>query len=110
MQAALALCGEDMIIIESKQEGFRRCGEAHSRAKTEWPDDRWTEEELATLMAEPMLTVVVEKKASKPTAAADLIAMAKQAETIEDLDKILEGETRATVLATIEARRQELGK
>ena len=46
-----------MIVITSKREGFRRCGVAHAARPTEWPDDRWTEAELAALMAEPMLTV-----------------------------------------------------
>lgn len=46
-----------MIIITSKRDGFRRCGVAHVAGPTQWPDDRWTEAELAALMAEPMLTV-----------------------------------------------------
>lgn len=46
-----------MIIITSKREGFRRCGVAHAAGPTQWPDGRWTEAELAALMAEPMLTV-----------------------------------------------------
>ena len=46
-----------MIVITSKREGFRRCGVAHAAGPTQWPDDRWTEAELAALMAEPMLTV-----------------------------------------------------
>ena len=54
-----------MVIITSKQEGFRRCGEAHAVAPTEWPDDRWTQEELAALAAEPML-VVLQGEAADP--------------------------------------------
>jgi len=46
-----------MIRITSKREGFRRCGVAHSKAAVDWPDDRFSEEELATLKAEPMLLV-----------------------------------------------------
>lgn len=48
-----------MIIITSKREGFRRCGVAHPARPVEWPDDRWAGDELAALMAEPMLTVEV---------------------------------------------------
>ncbi|HWO99198.1 MAG TPA: HI1506-related protein [Methylococcus sp.] len=48
-----------MIRITSKRHGFRRCGVAHPAAPTEYPDDRFTEEELARLQAEPMLTVEV---------------------------------------------------
>jgi len=47
-----------MIRITSKKEGFRRCGVAHSKTAVDWPDDRFSEEDLATLKAEPMLQVV----------------------------------------------------
>ena len=54
-----------MIIITSKREGFRRCGVAHPARPVEWPDDRWAGDELAALMAEPMLTVeLVEDQAA----------------------------------------------
>ena len=46
-----------MIVITSKREGFRRCGVAHAARPVEWPDDRWTDAELARLQAETMLTV-----------------------------------------------------
>lgn len=46
-----------MIRIRSKQEGFRRCGVAHPDEWTEYPDERFSAEELATLTAEPMLQV-----------------------------------------------------
>lgn len=48
-----------MIVIRSKRDGFRRCGVAHAAGPVEWPDGRWTKEELAAIMAEPMLTVAV---------------------------------------------------
>ena len=48
-----------MIIITSKREGFRRCGVAHPARPVEWPDERWTIDELDALLAEPMLTVEV---------------------------------------------------
>ena len=48
-----------MIIITSDKDGFRRCGVAHSSARTEWPDDHFTDDELARLQAEPMLSVEV---------------------------------------------------
>lgn len=46
-----------MIVITSKREGFRRCGVAHAARPVEWPDGRWDGDELAALLAEPMLTV-----------------------------------------------------
>lgn len=48
-----------MIIITSKQDGFRRCGVAHPGVATDYPNDRFSDEELETLQKEPMLTVVV---------------------------------------------------
>jgi len=53
-----------MIIIKSKIEGFRRCGTAHSKAPVEYPDDKFSKEEIASLEAEPML--VVEHVADTP--------------------------------------------
>ena len=46
-----------MIVITSKREGFRRGGVAHAARPVEWPDERWTIDELDALLAEPMLTV-----------------------------------------------------
>ncbi len=45
------------VCITSKKEGFRRCGIPHSTEPTTYPEGRWSEEEIETLMAEPMLTV-----------------------------------------------------
>lgn len=46
-----------MIRITAKTEGFRRCGVAHTTAGKEWPDDAWSETQLARLQADPMLVV-----------------------------------------------------
>ena len=46
-----------MIRITSKRDGFRRCGIAHPKGATEYPDDRFSQEQLETLKAEPMLVV-----------------------------------------------------
>lgn len=46
-----------MIVIRSKQEGFRRCGIAHSEEPKEYNNDEFTKEQLKELEAEPMLTV-----------------------------------------------------
>ncbi len=45
------------IRIRSRRGGFRRCGVAHSAEPTDWPDNSWTDEQLETMAAEPMLTV-----------------------------------------------------
>lgn len=48
-----------MIRITSKQDGFRRAGMAHSKAPREYPNDRFSKEQLAALKSEPMLIVEV---------------------------------------------------
>lgn len=51
-----------MIRITSKTDGFRRCGMAHPKEPTEYPDDRFSKKELDILNNEPMLFVEVIKK------------------------------------------------
>jgi len=46
-----------MIRITSKQDGFRRAGMAHSKEPKEYPDNKFSKEQLAALKAEPMLIV-----------------------------------------------------
>lgn len=45
------------IRIRARYEGFRRCGVTHHLEPTVHADDRFTEEEMKVLEAEPMLTV-----------------------------------------------------
>ncbi len=45
------------ISIRAIKDGFRRCGIAHSKNETTYPDDRFSKEELKVLEAEPMLVV-----------------------------------------------------
>jgi len=102
-----------MIIIRSKQAGFRRCGVAHPLEPTEYADDRFTKKELKALKEEPMLVVLEADEANakltdKPVPAADLIALVKKADSIGALDNFAAGEARKTVLDAIEVRRKEL--
>jgi hypothetical protein len=53
-----------MIRIRSKKEGFRRCGIPHTEAPKEYPDDKFTKDQLKALRAEPML--IVEEIPDKP--------------------------------------------
>ena len=46
-----------MIEIKSMQEGFRRCGVAHSETAIQYSGDHFTDEQLKELKAEPMLVV-----------------------------------------------------
>ena len=45
--------------IKSKRPGFRRCGIANPDVMLEYPDDRFTSEELKRLKGEPMLIVEI---------------------------------------------------
>lgn len=51
-----------MIRITSIKDGFRRCGVAHPKKPTEYPDDRFSKKELDIFNDEPMLFVEVIKK------------------------------------------------
>lgn len=102
-----------MTTITSKIDGFRRCGVAHPKTATEYPDGAFTEEQLVILQAEPNLVVVVSGSqsppaAGKPLSAAELIAKIKEAATVEEIVTILGEDKRATVLAAAEARNAEL--
>ena len=44
--------------ISARRDGFWRCGVAHPAAPTFYDAGHWSEEQLETLLAEPMLTVV----------------------------------------------------
>jgi hypothetical protein len=59
-----------MVRISAKRDGFRRCGIAHPKDVTEYPDDRFSKKELEILKAESMLVVEAvagpkDKKADK---------------------------------------------
>jgi len=97
-----------MIRIAAKQEGFRRCGIAHTVMETEYPEDRFTEEEMALLKAEPMLVVHVVDRPGQALTATAMIALVKEITDREALEVLATGEERKSVLAAIAARRQEL--
>ena len=102
-----------MLIITSKQPGFRRCGVAHPAEPTEHPDGTFTPEQIEILHQEPMLVVLEANEAGPElpgllTGATDKITFIKTAASVEQLDSLAEGETRVTVLNAIAARRQEL--
>lgn len=48
-----------MIKITSKRHLFRRAGIVHPKGPVEYPDGKFTKEQLAALQAEPMLTVEI---------------------------------------------------
>lgn len=98
-----------MILIASKNDGFRRCGVAHPKQSTEYPNDRFTADELVQLKNEPMLVVQVTDGggSGRPNVQAS-IALIQAATTIEELDKLATGEERKGVQDAIAKRRSEL--
>ena len=103
-----------MIIITSKKDGFRRAGIAHPAQTTEYPDGFFSDEQLELLRQEPMLYVLEGDEgeaelSDKPVPARELIQMIKDA-SLDELDKLAEGEARKSVLDAIAERRKELGK
>lgn len=103
-----------MIRITSKQAGFRRCGVAHPAAPTDHAADAFTPAQLKQLQAEPMLVVeIVEGTSSqggeqKTLNVAQTVELVAAVATVEELDKLAEGETRKGVLDAITKRRNEL--
>ena len=74
------------IKITSARDGFRRCGMAHSKQTTQYPDGKFSKKEIAILENESMLTVeVIDGKSSngKNEAKKSLMAL-----TVEDLKRI----------------------
>ena len=70
-----------MILIKSRQDGFRRCGVAHSALLVEWPDGYFTDEELATLRDEPMLMVTVVHEPETGNEPVSMVTVASNPET-----------------------------
>ena len=64
--------------------------------------------ERETKGIEHLLELVPEQSAAKGLNVADTIALIQAAQSIEELDKLAEGEERKSVLPAIEKRRAEL--
>lgn len=103
-----------MIKIKSKKAGFRRCGLAHPAESVEYPDDRFSPAELATLTAEPMLIVEVVKTKAAGLGDTDLSAM-----TVEQLKEgiatyqpieTLKGVKKAELVEILKAYRETAAK
>ncbi|MEW5803729.1 MAG: HI1506-related protein [bacterium] len=59
-----------MIRIISKRNGFYRCGIRHSTTPTDYPDGRFTHEQIRRLKEEPQL-VVIEMPGPEPKSGQD---------------------------------------
>jgi len=70
-----------LIRIVSKRDGFRRCGIPHPSKPTTYPGDRFSDEELKILKAEPMLVVT---KISKQDAEAQTEGDEKEPKKLKD--------------------------
>ncbi|PIE72288.1 MAG: hypothetical protein CSA20_08470 [Deltaproteobacteria bacterium] len=100
-----------MIEIKSKREGFRRCGAAFSTQPVAYPDDRFSDDELAILRRDPMLIVTVkgdDDGIPRGLAAKETIRLVTQASDLSSLDALAEGEGRKSVLEAVRIRRREL--
>lgn len=97
--------------ISSAIDGFRRCGVAHPKAPTDYPAEFFTRAQLEILQAEPVLTVTF-KEATAPPAVKlkvdEAIARIKAATTLDEINAVVEGDSRKTVLAAAEERLAEL--
>ena len=99
-----------MIRIKSKKEGFRRCGIAHPKTPTEYPDGRFSKEVLAVLKAEPMLVVEIIRDAPGGD---DIVAM-NVAQLIEEIAAFqpgapLKGLKKAELVEILKAHREAAG-
>ena len=63
--------------ITAKKDGFRRAGVAHPAVMTEYADGTFTDEQLAQLKAEPMLTVKVIKATKKDNGSKEAAVVAE---------------------------------
>ena len=82
-----------MIKIKSKQRNFRRCGIAHPDTAVEYPDDKFTPEQLSILKAEPMLIVEVVREKAAAVAAPEKPEI-PQEEAKEATNPVRAAETR----------------
>lgn len=100
-----------MIKITAKKDGFRRCGVAHPKEATLHPDKSFTAAQLEILKKEPMLVVEIIEGGTAGAERLNVpktVALVALAPTLEDLDKLAEGEDRKGVLDAIAKRRTEL--
>ena len=91
-------------IRANRKEGFRRCGIFHPHEAVDHPEKRFSKDELAQLMTEPMLTVeVVEASDTRDNpAAAALLEAAKTA--------IANGNTTSDGRPTVDAMAEIMGE
>ena len=74
-----------MIRITSKKNNFRRCGIAHPDRAVDYPDDKFTKEELDKLKAEPMLIVEVLDKSQSGAKKESSLTVAQLKERLDIL-------------------------
>lgn len=84
---------EKVIEITARRDGFRRCGMAHSATTQRYPVDRFTQQQLAELKADPNLIVTVRAKNDGGNQQVDALKdLRQQIDTLEDTVKTLNTE------------------
>ena len=98
-----------MIEIKSKRDGFRRCGVAHTKEPVEHADDKFSEEEIAVLKADPMLTVMhIEDKVIAETPALSEMTVAELKELLTKLKVSYDNKaTKAVLIDLVKANTAE---
>ena len=95
-----------MIRITSKRAGFRRCGMSHPKEPVEYSDDRFSEDEIVALTAEPMLIVEVIETETAPEPEVEteggpneeaIIEAETRVEAIEETKEEIEAETEKNI-------------
>lgn len=99
-----------MIRIKSKQNNFRRCGMSHPAEAVEYPDDKFTKEEVAILQAEPMLIVEIVECTKKPfDEDLSLLTVTQLTEEISKYQPVemLKGVKKAELIEMLKAYREK---
>jgi len=83
-----------MITIKSKRDGRRRCGIAHTKVPVEYPDDRFTAEEMKRLQADKVLVVsiVADRDPYDEMTKAQILEKIANFQPVDDLQKMKKAE------------------
>jgi len=90
----------------TRREGIWRAGVFHPAEWVEHPAAAFNEEQQQLLQGERLLEI---EAADETLPAKEMVLLVGQAESLEELDALLKGEQRKSVLAAVDKRRAALG-